>query len=431
MNLKSRRFFNKFGGGTLAVVSVLATKEAQGGQAVLMAPPPVTLQSAAAQDDSTNNEMNVFMPSYGGRESGVAEPFKFGPVVFRPHPYYHFLYASGIQSGTNNSQSSIIQEFAPGMAVDFGRHWVLDYTPTIRFYSNRAFRNSVDHAATLSGGTSYEDWAFNLSQSYTKSDAPQVDTAAQTQTEGFDTEFGAQRELNDKLNLQLGVSQVFNFVSGLQDSRQWSTMDWLNYVYNKRLNFGVGVGGGYVMISSDSNPPSNNPDQAFEQMQARVQWRATDKLGFSVNAGLEDLQNLAPGYKDELNPTFGATIDYALFEHTDIMLAAGRTVSSSDYSISTQSTEVTSVNVTLNQRLLQEFNLMVSFGYSQTDYTVALGNISTPRTDDSYNFNVRLGHSFLKRGNVAVTYQYSDNKSSAAGFSYNSNQIGFEIGYSY
>ena len=374
MNLKSRTFWNKFCACAPAVVGVLATSKVMGGQAVLMAPPPTTLQPTAVQEDSTNNEMSVFLPSYANGNNALPEPFKFGPVVFRPHAYYRFMYGNGIQSGTNTSQGSIIQEFIPGMAVDLGRHWVVDYTPTIRFYSNRAFRNTIDHAATLSGETTYEDWAFNLSQSFTKSDTTLADTATQTRTESYDTEFGVQRVLNDKMFAQFGVSQVFNFVSGIQNSRTWSTMDWLNYTYTRRLIFGVGGGGGYTQIESDSSAASN-PNQAFEQLQGRVQWRATDKLGMAVNAGFEDRQNLASGYQDELNPTFGLSIDYAPFDHTQITLSGGRTVSSSDYTIIAQSTETTSVNLSVNQRLLQDFNLTVGAGYTKTEYTTALFGI--------------------------------------------------------
>jgi hypothetical protein len=37
----------------------------------------------------------------------------------------------------------------------------------------------------------------------------------------------------------------------------------------------------------------------------------------------------------------------------------------------------------------------------------------------------------LKRGNIAATYQYNDNHSSAAGYTYHSNQVGLEIGFAY
>ena len=178
-------------------------------------------------------------------------------------------------------------------------------------------------------------------------------------------------------------------------------------------------------------PGSSNPNQAFEQVQGQVQWRATDKVSFAVNAGLEDLQNLATGYKDELNPTFSASIQYAPFEHTQISLSAGRAVSSSDYFILATSQEATTVGLSVSQRLLKDYFLSVGLNYTDTQYTTALGAISQPRTDDNYSLNVRLGRTFLKRGDVALTYQYSEDRSSAAGYSYNSNQIGFEVGFRY
>jgi len=430
MNLKSRTFLKKFCGCTLAVAGVLAAKHVSGGQAVLMPPPPTSLQPMAVQENATNNEMTVFIPSYDNRDNSLPQPFKAGPITFRPHPFYRFLYGTGIQSGPSSSESSIIQEFSPGIAVDLGRHWMVDYTPTIRFYSNRAFRNTIDHAATLTGGVSYEDWTFSLLQSFTKSDVTLADTATQTRTDTYDTELGASHVLNDKMYLQLGFSQLFNFVSGQQNSRTWSTMEWLNYEYTKRLVFGLGVGGGYSKIDSDTASGSN-PDQAFEEMSARVQWRATDKLGFTLKAGFEDRQTLASGYKDQLNPTFGASIDYAPFDHTQIALSAGRTISPSDYGIFAMFTETTTVNLGVTQRLFEEFSLSAGVGLVRTEYTVTLGEVSGARTDDNYNFNVRLSHGFLKRGNVALTYSYGDNKSTAPGFNYRSNQVGFEVGFSY
>ncbi|HEV2694563.1 MAG TPA: outer membrane beta-barrel protein [Verrucomicrobiae bacterium] len=430
MNLKSRAFFNKFCGGTIAVAGVFTSRHVMGAQSVLMAPPPVPLQPLAAQEESTNNEMSVFLPSYDNKDNSLPQPFKFGGIVFRPHPLYRFTYATGIQSGTNNSERSIIQEFSPGIAVDLGRHWMVDYTPTIRFYSNRAFRNTIDHSATLTGGTSYEDWSFNLSQSYVKSDSTLVDTAGQTRTQAYDTELGAAYQINDKMYAQFGVSQQFNLVDGFQDSKTWSSSDWLNYVYTKRLDFGLGIGGGYTLISADQSG-STNPDQSFENAKARVRWRALDKLGFSVDGGLEERQILAAGYKDELNPTFDLTLDYEPFDQTQITLSGGRSVSSSDYSILAQNTETTSLNLAVTQRLLEQLSLSVSLGYTQTAYTEALGSLSAIRTDDNYNFNVRLSHTFAKRGTVAVTYQYSQNNSTLAGYSFRSNQIGFELGFAY
>jgi len=63
--------------------------------------------------------------------------------------------------------------------------------------------------------------------------------------------------------------------------------------------------------------------------------------------------------------------------------------------------------------------------------TLQLSLDSVGRTDDTISFNVRLSHPFFKRGTWSVFYQYSDNQSSQSGFSYTSNQMGFEVSYSY
>ena len=89
------------------------------------------------------------------------------------------------------------------------------------------------------------------------------------------------------------------------------------------------------------------------------------------------------------------------------------------------------MSLDVSQRLLEDFNLSAGVSYTKTDYTVALGSISGIRSDDNYNFNVRLGHGFLKRGNAAVTYQYGYQRSNTPGFTYHSSQIGFEIGFAY
>ncbi len=167
-------------------------------------------------------------------------------------------------------------------------------------------------------------------------------------------------------------------------------------------------------------------------LQARVNWRATEKISFQVSAGLEDEQFLASGYSDSLNPIFSASIQYQPFKVTQISLAASRTVGTSDYYIIAQSTEATTVSLSLNQRVLVKYHLNLGAGYTQTDYSVALSGFGgSNRTDDTYSFNASFGRDFLKRGNWAITYQYLDNSSSTAGYGQRSNQIGFQIGYRY
>ena len=117
-----------------------------------------------------------------------------------------------------------------------GNYWTVDYSPTWDFYSSREFRDTLDQNVRLAGGTSYEDWTLGLSQSYSKSSDPQVETGTQTDEETFSTTLSASYRINSKLSLDMGLNQDFILTSQFQNSREWSTMDWLNYQFWPRLD---------------------------------------------------------------------------------------------------------------------------------------------------------------------------------------------------
>jgi len=127
-------------------------------------------------------------------------------------------------------------------------------------------------------------------------------------------------------------------------------------------------------------------------------------------------------------------VQYQAFKHTQISLSAGRTVSSSDYYLASQQTESTVVALNLNQQLFRKFNLSGGVSYTKTDYSIATKTalpIDANRSDDQVGVYARLSHPFLKRGSWAVFYQYSDNSSSLAKYTYQSDQVGFEVNYAF
>ncbi|MGO8836929.1 MAG: hypothetical protein ACLQAH_14370 [Limisphaerales bacterium] len=364
------------------------------------------------------NEMDVFA-SVPQIES---EPLKWGPLTLRPHPYYQFLSADGLQSSTNQVASTTIQAISPGALLEIGRHWTLDYSPLWTLYSNKQFSDNFGQMIKLVGGTTYNDWVLGLSQSYDEIDAPSSVTASQTRTETYNTALTGLYTMNSKMSLDLGLGQ--NIVSADQFSSfsEWSTMDWLNYQFRPRLNAAVGLGGGY-------DDESSSPDMTFEQFQGRVNWRATDKIGFQLHGGVEIRQFLSGGAAPIVNPVFDATIQYKPFEQTRISITGQRTVSASY--LQDQVTETTGVNASLNQRLLGKFFLDLNGGYQLVKYVSSVNTSGSNREDDLYTFNAQLSRTFLKRGTIAALYQLSKDNSSQSGYSFTSHQVGFRIGFSY
>jgi hypothetical protein len=404
----------------------------------VISPPPLSADSEPIAQQTETNAFQVFKPEENAFNASDSQPFKWGPVTARPHLLYRLLYGSGIQPSPSNHQDTAIHEISPGIVFDIGTHWALDYTPTLRYYSNNHFKDEFDNSVSLSGGAAYEDWRFGLSQSYASSSSPQAETGSQTDEENYSTALTASYAFNSKMSVDVSVNQNLDFVDNpltstnsapnVQKTYTWSTTEWLNYEFWPRLNAGIGAGFGYVNVNI-------GPNQTFEQLQGRVNWRATDKISFSINAGFEDRQFLSSGSGNLLNPLFGASIQYQPFEQTQISLSASRVVSASSLFALASVTVTTGVNLDLNQRLFGKYYLDLGAGYSTVKYTDSISTgsstFSGDRVDDDYTFNARLSRSFLKRGTVAVTYQYSDNSSTLPGFSYSSSQIGFEIGYSY
>jgi Putative beta-barrel porin 2 len=420
-------------GGILLATGVLTVQRVLGGS-VLISPPPVVTTPPVVQEDAVNNEMDVFIPS------GVVNPdsaglFQYGPVTLHPHVSNSLIYGNGIQSSIGNEQDTLVDILSLGVTADLGRHWTVDYSPTLNFYSSRQFHNNVNQSASLMGATHYEDWSFSLSQNFSSTSDPITETGAQTSQQSYVTALSAAYAFNDKWAANASVDQNISLVSGFQDSYSWTTLEGVSYEFSPRLNVGISAGGGYTKVGGDASEADSNPDSVNEEIQFNANWRATDKISLQGSVGLNDQQFLAAGFNDSLSPVFSAAIQYQPFSVTQISLGASRFVGSSDYFIEAQTTESTTINLNLNQRILKKYNLTLGAAYSQVQYTSTLTilnySLGNARTDNDYSFNASFGRSFLTHGTWAITYQYSDNESSVAGLSQRSNQIGLQVGFSY
>ena len=371
-------------------------------------------------------------------ETAPPLPLQLGPVTLHPHVDYQFSYGNGLQSSAGQSQDSIIQQVSPGILLNVGDHWTLDYTPTFVSYSSSSFRNVVNQSVNLGWGTSYDDWFFSGSQSCLITSDPNVETGSQSDQDTYMASLDAAYQFNDKMSVDLGLGQTFyyvgngpnstNYLQSLANSKTWSTMDWLNYQFWTRLSAGIGVGGGYTI-------QDNSPDVYFEQCQARINWRATDKISFQVSGGAQVQQYSSGGAGDLVSPIYNVTIQYQPFAQTRLNITGSGTVSPASYQ--NQASETYGISGDLNQRLLGRLFLDLSGGYAKTKYIATITGLSTSRQDNVYSFNARLSCPLRKRATVSAFYAYSDDSSSQSGFTsgsgfgYTSSQIGFELEYRY
>jgi hypothetical protein len=402
----------------LSLLAFIHTAEAQD----VLAPPPEISVSPPAMQKVQPSEMQVFPPAETVPNLQQVSPLQWGPVSLRPHLLYRFLYGDGIQASPGQHTKTAINEISPGLLLGVGSHWTVDYTPTLTFYSSSAFHDTTAQNVIMTGGTTYEDWVFGLSQSYNYSSPPLVETGGQTSQDEYTTGSSASYQFSRQMSLDLAVKQDFIFPKNFTESREWSTLDWLNYQFWPRFGAGVGVGFGYTDVSAGDN-------SIYGQLQGRISWRATDKISLQASGGADDRHFFGGGTSDLINPIYNVTLQYQPTEATTISLNANGTVGTSYFT--NQITETYGVGVSLNQRFLKRLFLTLSGSYQNVSYTDTVTGASAGRSDDTYSFNARLSMAFLKRGTIAAIYQYSDNASNESGFGYTSNQVGLEVGYRY
>ena len=391
-------------------------------------PPPVYAPEASPAPPLAGTSQ-FYIPS------GVPLPtlpplLRSGPLALQPHLLYRLSYGDGLQASPGQQSKTFINEIDPGVLFQWGSHWILDYTPIIRFYSSSVFRNTFDNSVNLRGGTTYEDWTLGLSQSYVSSSDPIIETGAQTDQQIFSTGLSAVRQLGSKTSLELALNQNLRYSDQTISSQQlnnynsWSTMDWLNYQFWSRFGASVGVGFEYDNVKVGS-------DMTSEQIQGRITWRVVNKLSFVLSGGGSDRQFLGSGAPSLLSPIFSLSVNYSPFEVTTFYVSAYSAVTPSYYQ--DQVTESTAISAGVRQRLLGKLFLDVNGGYGTSTYhssTLAPTTANLANYDSTF-FGARLSTPLLKRGSAAIFYSVNYNSSGAAVYNYTTTMVGLELSYRY
>lgn len=354
-----------------------------------------------------------------GAQEVRAEPLQWGPFRLRPHADYRFTYATDISTAPGAREDVATHAISPGITFE-GRYVSVDYTPTLTYYTKGDMEDHIDHRASIAAGFGYGDWVFSLAHTYNKSGGVTTETATQVDRDTHATAIAASRLLTEKLSLDLTASQTLLFADEFNSTRQWSTMEWLNYLYSEKTTFGLGAGFGYADVDLGS-------DMTYEHIMGRVTWTPGPKLSLSGAGGVEIRQFLDSELSDLVNPIASASAGYQLFEHTRLGLVASRTVNTS--LLSSQVSENTLISGTVSQRLLEHINLSVSGGFRSVEYQPSATGVTAERTDEGWFAGVSAGVRFLERGRFSVAYHRTENSSSDSEFTFGSNQYTVHLGY--
>ncbi|MCL4190561.1 MAG: outer membrane beta-barrel protein [Thermoguttaceae bacterium] len=344
----------------------------------------------------------------------------WGILTFHPHVVYELVYGSGILSGPGQEENTFLHTLSPGMTFSIGPRWRLDYTPSLKFYSSEGYEDTLDHAVSLNGSAVSAGWLLTLGHGYRSSSDALVETASQTSQDTHTTGLGASRSLTDTTTLELGLAQSLRLAEDFTDTYSWSTTDWLDKQLRPNFAVAAGLKAAYELLDPGT-------DMTSEQLLGRVRGRMVNRLNYSVEGGVEFRQFVDSDAPMKVSPTVNGALSYQVFEPTTVAVSLSHDLGTSYYA--DEFTETTRVGGSLSQRLLGKIHLSVSGGYSFMKYSSTLASDTVVREDETPNFQSGLSTRFLRRGSVSVFYRWSQNASGLAGYSYNSNQIGFQLGY--
>jgi hypothetical protein len=355
---------------------------------------------------------------------GPGTPFAYGPVAVFPRIFNRFVYVDGLHAQAGRPLNSYQNTLSPGVRVDIGDNWTVDYGAGWTTYTNKAFRESLSHQLSVAGNYVLQSWAARFNQLYSTSSDSLVETARQTDRETAQTSFSLRKSFHSRLYGESSVGQSLNFLSNAPNSYSWTTQHALTYRVIPDVTVSASVGGGYI----DMDPGVN---MAYLRMQGQLTWAATDKISVSAGAGENIQQIYSPGVSALYTPVFDFTGRYRPFEQTELFASANRQVSPSV--LRNQVTDTTTWRVGARQRLLGRFQVEGSYGEQEAGYRAANLRVldEAGRKDIAYFYQARISTGFWRRGSIAGIYQVTDNSSNRSGFGIASTQVGVEVGYRY
>jgi hypothetical protein len=348
--------------------------------------------------------------------------FQTGRVEFRPHLAYSGSYEDGLLFRPGLAQNSYLDTFAPGLLVNIGETWSVDYTPSFTYYSNPAFRDTLNHSAVGRGHIAFRDFSFEGEQAYTYQSAPLVETGRQTDTEVVTSSLNASHPFSPKFLIRGSVQQKLTFVSTMPDFYEWTASGGFETKLSRKFTLSIDSKAGYVVVY-------DLPDMLFAQPGVNLTWIPTPKLFLQGGVSLDERAILARKWHWREAPVFSGNVRFEPFSVTRVQGKVARTISPSFFG--GQTSDSILAGVSGEQRLLQHFWLSGGLDYTYSDYLTIGTTNATRRHDHVWTYNAAIRTTFRKRGTISVSYRDTDNNSNIPGFSHESSRIACEIGYRY
>jgi hypothetical protein len=373
-------------------------------------------------DGAPSGALGAFTGS-GGDALG---PWSTTPLIQGPlqglsgHIVYRIQSARGVPTGPGERYSTTINEVSPGITWAIGNHWSLSYSPTWTFYTNDALRDSVDHTATLSWRTRYQNWRFNAHHRTSTADSVIIETGRQTKRRHYQTMVGASSDLNSWLSWDHRLRYNVRNSDTFGDFQEYSLEERLTRSLADRGSISLGALYGYVNVSEGVDHQHLSP-------RLNADWQVGPRLGLNGYVGVEH-RWFKGGLGDTTNPIFDVSARYALTDSTGLYVGYNRSVSPSFFQDTVTRREI--LDATLTQRFLGRYFFSATAARRTSSYRSANPGDVDGRRDRYVHYSFRLSTALGERGHVSIFYQpEADNSSNRPLYTYGVRSYGAEASY--
>src|SRR5213596_676721 len=305
----------------------------------------------------------------------------------------------------------------------------LDYMPSAILFVDHSDEDAFNQLIHLEGGYSWtkltlrftEDIALlesaNLNSIYDTTGLwANTDASAPTRVNIFYTSATANYALTPKISLQ----GEFNSPSYVYPDHisNYTISGGLYLYYNWLPKVSVGIGGtfGYNWVDAPST------DQTFEQVNVRLNYEVTAKVGLYASGGVEFRQ--FDGNRSTYDtPVFEVGLSYNPFSGTFITLAAGRRIYNSGF-VANQDFADTYFTARIQQRLFQRLYFGLGAGYENSDYFATDRDVSATRNDDYWFIEPSVDVLITRWLSAGVYYLHREDSSNQQFFDWEDNQVG-------
>ena len=351
----------------------------------------------------------------------------------------HSVYDDNINISNGQQVSDVYTAIEPSISLGFGDFTAREgnflranYLLSAFFFADHSEHNALQHVFQLQGQYQMNRLSLALSQSVQILDGTDVrslnsggtfdqrvnlDVAGRTRFNIYATHLNAAYYLTGKTSISAGGDYSAADYHTLISSEVFSGNLFLNYNYSPKFVIGLG---GTVGANRVDAP---NPDQTFEQVNARLSYQVTGKIDVAASGGVE-FRHFDGDLRDEYtSPVFEVLINYQPFDGTQLSLSANRRTLNSAV-LAAQDYAVTNFTFAIQQRLLQRFSVGFNVGYENADYFSTVGAAGPNRNDDYFFVEPSISVRVTRFWNVGAYYLHRANESSFDAFSLHDNQVG-------